>query len=372
MKDKKNIMGLGNDNISAPFLVGAKRRVRKMKKTLIILTIISFASLIFSGMSFAAVCSDCHTMHNMQDGTSITGGDPTNSLLVASSCLACHTGTNTGSNSIPYVMGSSEPTFGTNTLAGGNFWWVENDSDAKGHNVITANTDGTLSAAPGASSAGCGTPNCHAALNVASCEGCHMSPAHHTASSGNVTAAPWYRWLSGHQGGAGLGVKGIEHSGWGYGATAGGTNHNEYLGNVDDKDSAGGFAAVGSTMTGFCTGCHGNFHIQDATATGATPWTRHPSDFVILNSGEYASMSTSYNPNTPVARPAGFNWAGAVGVATVAAGTDMVMCLSCHVAHGSPYDDMLRWNYDTMEVGGGSNTSGCFVCHTSKDGVSGS
>jgi len=375
-KDKENIMELGNGNISPPFMRGTRKGARKMKKALTTLTTILFVSLIFSGMSFAAfVCSDCHTMHNMQGGVEITAsGDEAGNLLTADSCLACHTGTNDGTNFIPYVMATSEPTFGTNTLAGGNFWWVEQtDSDAKGHNVVSTNEDGVLSAAPGFSTGGCGSPNCHASLHEASCEGCHMSPAHHTPSDGYVSAAPWYRWLSGHQGGADLGVKGIEVADRGYAATK--SSHNEYLGNVATKTSAGGFAACGSTTTGFCTGCHGDFHIQDATATGATPWTRHPADFVIpgTTGSEYNSMSTDYNPNTPVARPAGFNWAGGIGAisATATSGTDMVMCLSCHVAHGSPYDDMLRWDYEAMEVetDGAAAGTGCFVCHTGKDGA---
>jgi len=41
------------------------------------------------------------------------------------------------------------------------------------------------------------------------------------------------------------------------------------------------------------------------------------------------------------------------------------MCLSCHVAHGSPYADMLRWDYGTMVAGGGGS-GGCFTCHTQK------
>ncbi|RLA81698.1 MAG: hypothetical protein DRG33_00080, partial [Deltaproteobacteria bacterium] len=44
-------------------------------------------------------------------------------------------------------------------------------------------------------------------------------------------------------------------------------------------------------------------------------------------------------------------------------GTDQVQCLSCHRAHGSPYPDMLRWDYRNWP-GGGMN--GCAVCHTSK------
>jgi hypothetical protein len=48
-----------------------------------------------------------------------------------------------------------------------------------------------------------------------------------------------------------------------------------------------------------------------------------------------------------------------------------VMCLSCHRAHGSPYNDMLRWDYDGMVAGngsgGGNDGTGCFKCHSEKD-----
>lgn len=52
--------------------------------------------------------------------------------------------------------------------------------------------------------------------------------------------------------------------------------------------------------------------------------------------------------------------------AVVDLGVDKVMCLSCHRAHGSPYPDMLRFDYN-MEAGGGTSTDGCFKCHTNKD-----
>ena len=118
-----------------------------------------------------------------------------------------------------------------------------------------------------------------------------------------------------------------------------------------------------STMTAYCTGCHGNFHTQvDVNAN----WIRHPSDAILPTTGEYAAYTT-YDPIAPVARPS----LTTIGTAeTVVPGTDMVMCLSCHRAHGSPYDDMLRWNYDpgTKAGGGGvSDGTGCFVCHTEKD-----
>jgi hypothetical protein len=43
------------------------------------------------------------------------------------------------------------------------------------------------------------------------------------------------------------------------------------------------------------------------------------------------------------------------------------MCLSCHGAHATDYPDILRWNYDTMNAGGGGLDVGCFTCHTQKN-----
>lgn len=179
--------------------------------------------------------------------------------------------------------------------------------------------------------------------------------------------------MAGHDGGAvqNFGVKGIEDSDWQN--PAGDNAHNEYLGVPTDKhvptfklDTSGG------SMSAFCCGCHGNFHNQNVNATtGAgsqSPWIRHPSDFVIPNTGEYASMNTSYNLDTPVARSlTKILTFGGTSSNTVTAGSDMVMCLSCHRPHGSEYEDLLRWEYAEMIAGGGSNTTGCFVCHTTKD-----
>ncbi|MBW1743978.1 MAG: hypothetical protein JRJ47_11235 [Deltaproteobacteria bacterium] len=326
----------------------------------------------------AGPCSDCHTMHNMENGSPI---DPDNvlgndRLLTADGCMACHTGTNESGGSTPYVYSTTEPTFGTNTLAGGNFYWVENVNDTMGHNVFADNDDDNLSVAPGASNGvACGANSCHENLNVApsaeggknGCESCHMNPAHHTSSSGYVNEAPWFRWLSGHMGGAGLGVKGIEDPNWGYA----GTTHNEYLGNAATKTSAGGFGACGSTTTGYCTGCHGNFHVENTAGDGSGDWIRHPADHVIPATAgtEYELAFGSagvgadgvWDPTVPVARPAGFSWAGAASSNVVNPGTDFVMCLSCHVAHGSPYPKMLRWDPSDTSQGGR-----CVACHTLK------
>ena len=342
------------------------------KRTLVSLVMVISLLLWGGGIAYAkvaGVCGNCHTMHNSQGGTNMMinttidgtsggahgGGYP---ALTRGTCVGCHTGANTGSNTTPYVYNTDGVTYGTDTLAGGNFKWVVTD-DAKGHNVkgIPGMSADTLAKAPGGFS--CGS-SCHDTLFApvdgavtldTGCEGCHREPKHHAAqqASGAVATVDngYFRFLSGHNGGTG--VHGIEDSDWQY--TKSPTDHNEYLGDASDKLN---------TMTGYCVGCHGNFHNQ---LDGNGEWIRHPSDAVLPNSGEYTAY-TVYDPNVPVARP---DLGAVTAHGSVANNEDMVMCLSCHRAHGSPYDDMLRWNYADMVAGDNTKSGGCFVCHSEKN-----
>ncbi|NVL90081.1 MAG: hypothetical protein HWN69_03655 [Desulfobacterales bacterium] len=353
-----------------------------MKKSIITSTIMLAAAALIAVFSSPAAaiqgaCGDCHTMHNSQGGSEMATGGPYAHLL-AGDCVACHTGTNTEGKA--YVLSTGEPTFGTDTLAGGNFYWVADaggDDDTKGHNVYGISVqDLSITAAEGApgDANGTGGCTCHETLATAAggCEGCHLDAAHHSDNSGTVTVAPWFRWLAKCNSGvadATHGVAGIEDNDWDF-ETA--TDHNEYLGVVGGHDATQ--SITNHNMSAFCSGCHGNFHIQNTVADGSGSWTRHPSDAVIPASGEYSSAfggggADSWDPTVPVARPAAVINAGTV-TNIVTPGTDMVMCLSCHVAHGSPYSDMLRWDYTLMilDTTGAGQGKSCFVCHTQKDG----
>ena len=348
--------------------------VRSALTAMICLTLFGFTS---AHARVTGQCGNCHTMHNSQNGLnqmlnpSIDGTEP-KPALTRGSCVGCHTGEpGSGSGATPYVNTATAP---TTALAGGNFYWATQDG-AKGHNVKGVPNmlaDPVLTDAPGntASTDSCATDNCHNSLfkttDVATgCEGCHLEPAHHAPQQTTGAAATanngYFRFLSGCPDGSALGkgVEGIEDNDWQY--TKGNTDHNEYLGNADgSKTGTGGMAANGNTMTGYCTGCHGNFHVQ---SDGNSNWIRHPSDAVLPITGEYQYF-TVYDPDVPIAR-ANLD-AGVTGA--VAPGTDMVMCLSCHKAHGSEHDDMLRWEYSGMVAGGGGDDgNGCFKCHTEKD-----
>ncbi|MCG2721827.1 MAG: hypothetical protein L6290_07415 [Thermodesulfovibrionales bacterium] len=116
------------------------------------------------------------------------------------------------------------------------------------------------------------------------------------------------------------------------------------------------------TISGFCATCHGNFHsIAGIGGDTLSPFTRHPTDIVIKDSGEYAVANRAYNHLSPVGRTIVYD-APSSGVTV----SDVVTCLSCHAAHATPYADILKWDYTTMVAGGGGS-GGCFTCHTTKD-----
>lgn len=341
-------------------------------------------------------CDNCHTMHNSQDGEVDPNGPPIPSLL-SNDCIGCHSSDasslyyDLGGSLVPVVnyTGPEEP---TNTLAGGNFWWLKNGDDSKGHNVFPGEdgADAVLTYAPGGFppeyyEIDCGSNTCHVNLNEAyddnggnepglegrqGCTGCHMvddnrQNGFHHANDGDpntlqpVVDFPWYRFLKGHATTNLYGVKGIEDPDWQ--ATKSSSDHNEYLGKPRPGGNTRRLKLIEYTMTAFCGGCHKNFHVQQEVGDG--PWIRHPSDSILPSDKEEYTKYNTFDPMVPVARQT---------LTTVSSSVksgedgDLVMCLSCHQPHASPFPDILRWNYDDMRVGSG-NTNGCFICHTQKN-----
>jgi len=314
-------------------------------------------------------------------GTQIISEQPLANLL-KTDCIGCHShvGAETivdfGESEVPIVFNLTAPTYppsgsATSTLAGGNFHWLVNGGDAYGHNVYgIASEDSRFSTtqAPGGVVRTGECVNCHGTLATAEsgCEGCHV-PQHHAGGADIVTGREegWYRFLGSvmmRDTGAEPspeGVVGIEAPDWEQSPLA--DQHNTYQGKISPYVS---YLESGS-INQKCTGCHGQFHNE--TLADST-WIRHPVDVVIPNFGEYINFIT-YKPIVPVARQnvsdldAGFS--------VISHGSDLVSCISCHRAHGSPYPAMLRWGYRDWP-GNDSHTqqpalNGCAVCHTSKD-----
>jgi predicted CXXCH cytochrome family protein len=348
----------------------------KMKKTLITLSAVLLSVILMygtAGAEMTGVCVDCHTMHNSQDGTDMASSPPYEGLL-KEGCLSCHTGTATGtmlsSLGAPVVLHTSGTGGGTGrsyTNAGGDFYWVNNGGDALGHNVaeLPDNSEDDTCA---------GEYGCHGTRVSGTENFTAIRGAHHGNPSGGSTraASPTtvgesYRFLAG--------IKGLENADWNWNETS--ESHNEYYGVNDDVDRSGS-ANWGSrdTISFFCAECHGLFHGSiDVDTTAGSPWLRHPTDIVLPGGAtEYASYNPDngnvYSVEAPIARPV----VPENSSSTVTPNDDttengaIVMCLSCHRAHGSDQPDLLRWAYAGMQAGTGTADTGCFVCHTTKNG----
>lgn len=387
-----------------------------MKKRILTLTIMLAAVAFIAAFSCPAaakvtgVCSDCHTMHSSQspapsewtDKGWTAGQDPNVAMLVTG-CVGCHMAPageqNTGSNTVPYVHQANDPSYdatGTtgNTLAGGTFYHVAAGADAKGHNVAGINAaadaqlgneppgyDSTLGSGLGLPSGAWGTNRLQCA-GAYGCHGAHSDPdpfaaisgAHHGDDStiDGTTVAKSYRFLKG--------ILGKEYNTdghkWEYKPTA--SAHNQYKGKdrVDDT-----YSGTTDTISYLCAQCHGFFHSSDNNTgdlgVGGVDngtwgnWVRHPTDYDMGNTddgSEYKNYNGGgVNVNYSVIAPVASVDVSSVKSTVKFADDTIVTCVSCHRAHGTSWNDLLRWNYSTISAGGGASNAGCFICHTTKD-----
>jgi hypothetical protein len=344
------------------------------------------------------LCDQCHTMHYSQGGGILSdwGSSGPYGALLVNDCVGCHTGTNGVDNvpggvlTTPYVLDDSSVNYGdtgteagTNTLAGGNFYWVTTVGDRAAHNVSGIASADSLSAPPGYNGTDFLDPDGNAAgggswsgqVTCAGTNGCHgthdttvqtaaMAKSHHGDDStiDGSTVAKSYRFL--------YGIVGREDSDWEYQPTT--SAHNQYKGVA--RITADTTTGATNTISYLCAECHGNFHsgdlpagIDDDTAF-ASPWYRHPTDFDMYTVRTkddfqgYGGGSNDYELAAPVAST-DVSSVISTGVYS-AAGKAIITCISCHRAHGTPNDALLRWDYKAWPGGG---YAGCQICHTTKD-----
>jgi predicted CXXCH cytochrome family protein len=281
------------------------------------------------------------------------------SKLLISNCVGCHSSSTSSTilNGAPIVNNQVAP---VNILAGGNFYYVGTD-DSFGHNVagISAIEAAPMDAPPGGSFPAGGTYT--GQLRCAGTRGCHgqngghaeaavddqlqaLAGSHHANLTpiDGTTVGKSYRFLNG--------ILGKEDANWEQDNIN--TSHNEYQGST---------AFTTDTTIGFlCAECHGDYHSTTGVGS-ASPWLRHPTDIALNATGEYAGY-TVYSMTAPVARPDPNTVADTTQVTP---GIDIVMCLSCHRAHGSPGFKITRWDYKSATLA--TALSGCGVCHTSKN-----
>lgn len=313
------------------------------------------------------VCSDCHTMHNSQDGSPMAQdeeGNPTTpfAYLTLSSCIGCHA---TASGfSAPKIDGI----YGTDATAGGTWRSADAGTDQKMHNVNVAihalEADSIFFGAddiPGLTSGGMNSGKGSTLpedLTCAGANGCH----------GNATIAGNLTGIAGFHHGSTEGyrylqiasdqspVSGLGSADW-EAAQPDAGNHNVY-----SSDTSIGISK-------FCDNCHPNFHGPEDTYVYVNSyldyWIRHPTD---------QDIPAGWSPNTTPAdlyseHPFAFEDLDSKSTTSAYDETDaQVMCLSCHRAHGSPYDDILRWNYDNQCAGSATTDYGCLGCHDAQRG----
>lgn len=372
--------------------------IMRLKYYIKISYLVSFL-LVFSGIAYAqisGVCTNCHTMHNSQGGdpmvSYVYGSETTDPkmFLLRGTCLGCHAqGTanlfiNIGGNDVPQVL----QTNASSDLAGGNFAYLlglkgSGASDNKGHNVTDfGDPESTLSGPPGHHD----PDNIQVNLTCAGAKGCHgkrgpetgfasMRGAHHKNVDGKCDVSDQvynsYRFLRG--------VKGLENTGTYKYQNKDASNHNEYYGETSPMDfsssncnnchSSGGVQPANNTISGFCGTCHGGFHLTEWMDGGigddnASPFKRHPTDVILPGSGEYLDYNGGGNAYSVLAPVARTTVPASIG-STVSPGSDVVMCLSCHSAHATDNQDMLRWDYRNTNLA--TAISGCNTCHTSKN-----
>lgn len=325
----------------------------------------------------AKITGDCEACHAKFPGMmeKKEPGKPLKFVLQSALCVDCHTGSDKetvkrlGGANVPVILNQSEP---IRPLAGGNFFYLKKaDGDLKGHNVdrISGPDQRTKGNPPGyerISDPSAIGYNPNRPLTCAGSNGCHgdrniedpfiaVMGSHHADDEpiDGSTTAKSYRYL--RMTPKVKGVLGTEDPQWEYGVSS--RKHNEYS----------------PTMNLLCRNCHGNFHGKENVGK-ASPWLKHPLDVVLPNRGEYLQYNPSvpppqdrqlvriYHPDAPVARGPLSEEQGEI----VTPDRDMVMCLSCHVAHAGPYNHALRWEYDELEAAEGGKGA-CFICHTKKN-----
>ncbi|MCL6584607.1 MAG: hypothetical protein K6U11_13360 [bacterium] len=374
-------------------------------------------------------CSTCHTMHNSQSGEEVNKEGAQSYLIsrgnlnAANPCLGCHkiptaNGEflvrlieNDPNSLVPQVNVDLAVTNGKVSAAGTYYYTTRDKTEQngkscrKGHNVAGmeddngGNEDGWLGVVPPGGTEDCiksnfsnqltcaGASGCHGDRNIAdplaSIKGGHHSPAANTYEGryrdGNTVASS-YRML--------LGVKGRVASRWEYGdhrdeildqADLSGDDINIYQGTDKGVQGSKRHPGPDGSINGFCGECHGcaegntenGFHSLrglkgEGNSEMSSPWKRHPTDIVMKANTAYwdypGEKGKFYSQEVPV----GFAKISKTGTVNDLQKSDrVVLCVSCHRAHGSQYDDALRWDYREMKTSA-TKGSGCFRCHTDK------
>jgi predicted CXXCH cytochrome family protein len=366
-----------------------------------------------------AACDGCHVMHNANNGvakSTLAGSavapwtNVTNMFLLqgsdqSSTCLICHSGANTSGLqfTIADVTTAAIP---SNRTPGGDFGWLKqafqnSPGERHGHNVAAADfglaVDGHLTIAPGGSFAGgagkaqFACSNCHdphgryRMVNDASKSngvgfiGPYSPQSFPIAASGSYGALPTataggttgyavgaYRLL------AGQGYAPVSNAAYPFPndppVAVAPTLYNSSEATNEVR------VAYGTGMSEWCQNCHTNVHFNSDTRAVGIAGFRHPAGSDATLAANQISIYNTYLSSGKVNPALTDNYTSLVpfeqgktkGIAALAAKANAssiiaadaqanVMCLSCHRAHASAFDSMVRWDQQATFLTDGTN-----------------
>ncbi len=301
-------------------------------------------------------CDGCHSMHQSADnpiGDIATAND---TLLrgsdASSTCLNCHAGS--GDEHIFSADGS-------NTNAGGDFYWVANPytvdtgtfgGDNAGHNIIAADYGFLADPNPSNSTAPGGS---YPASNLG-CTSCH--DAHGQVLGGTGGAAGGAIEVSGsYDAEPTTGIRGnyrlLGDSAYTTGDHGEGEinfNNNAPVAEASGPDGAS--VDYGQGMSEWCANCHGDFittgHVHPAgDGEHLNGYASNYNSYV--TTGDFTGVqATSYDDLVPFER--GIADHGILDAITTEGPRDTettnVMCLTCHRAHASAHNNAGRWDFE--------------------------
>jgi hypothetical protein len=298
-----------------------------------------------------AHCDGCHSMHNSPENP--VTGTPNNLLLKgsdpSSTCLNCHAGSGS------YHILSTDA---SNWSPGGDFFWltqsytntnwsgsVTSDPDNMGHNVVATDfgltVDGTNPTAPGStagiSSSSLGCDSCHdphGQVQGGTANG--QLPISVSGSYGAVpvagTIAGNYRLLGDTGYGltnnaptaatSGFGETDASHPAYGAGMSEWCANcHDQYINNSQKHPSGNGEFLNGQSAAYNSYVATGDFTgVQATSFTALVQFERQETDKTVLA----AAVTSTAGPDSG----------------------DNVMCLTCHRAHASAFNNITRWDME--------------------------
>jgi len=288
----------------------------------------------------------------MPDDSGGTPEDPNPHLLykanVTDLCLVCHMAPMNGTGA-PIVMtldGTGYP-----NISGGDFYYSAtssgSSSPAKGHNPYYDAGGDTSSAVISVDGALGLTPPGGTILSEFTCISCHDPHSGTATEASSESPASAYRQLLRKPGdgtGSDIIVTGVE-------SHPGSDEGGQFKGNTN-------LPRYYSNFSIWCGACHSNpddegtgFHgsvVTDPDVGDDIDWLRHPSDHDLDTLA--SNYTSTYDWRYPVEDT---DQDEAVG------STDEVFCLSCHRVHGTPYNNITRWD-NTQPSGAGT---GCNKCH---------